>query len=232
MERLGDLRFSHFYGNLVYLDLNNCIYCLGGINSKKCEIYRNDNVLFLNNNLFNSTKIQQNTWEALPDLNYSRQEFASSVINNSIYVFFGFNNITNEDNNSIERLNVNHNDFWEVIMYNVPDYINVSLSSHACASVNSNEVFILGGYDGKAYKDTILSFDANSNTIHDTNYKIPDLRKNVQYHFYKESNFIKVNPTSYSEEKDPSFILIDSKEKVHLLNIKKFNYSIINAVID
>ena len=232
IERLGDLRFSHFYGSLVYLDLSNCIYCIGGINTKKCEIYRNDNVLFTNNNLINSTKIQQNTWEALPDLNYSRQEFCSLVVNNFIYVFFGFNNLTNGNNNSIERINVNFNDFWEVIMYTVSDSINVCLSSHACALVNQEEVYIFGGYDGKTYKDGVLIFNTTNNSIIDTNYKIPDFKKNTMYQFYKEANFVKIVNSNTFDEKDPDYILFDSKEKIHLLNSKTYNYSIINSTFD
>ena len=206
---------------------------MGGINSKKCEVYRNDNVLFTNNNLINSTKIQQNTWEALPDLNYSRQEFCSIVVNNFIYVYFGFNNLTNTNNNSIERLNVNHNDFWEVIMFTVPDNISVCLSSHACILVNPEELYILGGYDGKSYKDHVLRYNFTENSIEDTNYKIPDLKKNSLYQFYKEASFIKINNmTNVLDDKDFNGVLFDSKEKVHLINTNNFNYVVNNGNID
>ena len=43
--KLNDLKFSHFFGNLIFCELNNSLYCIGGINSKKCEIYRNDELI-------------------------------------------------------------------------------------------------------------------------------------------------------------------------------------------
>ena len=49
ITQLEDLLFGHLYGGLFYWNENNTFYCIGGVNSKKCEFYRNDNNIYLSN---------------------------------------------------------------------------------------------------------------------------------------------------------------------------------------
>ena len=99
--KLSDLKFSHFFGNLTYCESNNSLYCIGGINSKKCEIYRNDEIIS-KKTPSSDKKVMQKSWEILPDLNVSRHECSSIFYNNFLYVFFGYNNFINVNNNTIE----------------------------------------------------------------------------------------------------------------------------------
>ena len=87
VNKLAELKFSHFFGNLVFCETNNSFYCIGGINSKKCEIYRNDEIINTNN-LASDKKFVQKMWESLPDLNVSRHECSSIFFNNFLFIFF------------------------------------------------------------------------------------------------------------------------------------------------
>jgi N-acetylneuraminic acid mutarotase len=227
--KLSDLKFSHFFGNMIYCELNSSLYCLGGINSKKCEMYRNDEIVFTNIAL--DKKVTQKVWETLPDLNVSRHECSSIFYNNFLYVFFGYNNLTNFNNNTIERMNIMKHENWEILSYTNPSYLNVTLNSHSIIKYNDNELLILGGFDGKHYRDSIFIFNVKTNSFHQTNLKIPDLKKNTYYYFFKESSFVKI--TEYDNVVDnslPNYVLFDSNNRLHILNSRKFNYQIVNSI--
>ena len=227
--KLSDLKFSHFFGNLIYCELNSCLYCLGGINSKKCEIYRNDEVIFTN--LSSDKKILQKTWESLPDLNVSRHECSSIFHNNFLYIFFGYNNLTNFNNNTIERMNVQKNENWEILSYTNPSYLNVNLNSHSTIRYNENEILILGGFDGKTYRDSVIIFNLKTSSFHQTQLKIPELKKNTYYYFFKESSFVKLKEYENKIENSlPNYCLFDSNNRLHIVNTRKFQYQIINPL--
>lgn len=225
MMHLAETKYSHFYGNLIYVPLNNCIYCLGGINTKKCEIYRNDEIVY--SNYAQDIKINRNSWENIPDMHFYRQEFSSLLFNTYLYVFFGFNNSTNSNNNTIERLNVLKNDRWESVTYSNCHLLNLSLSSHASLVLNDTDILILGGFDGKSYLDTGVIYTVNTNIVKPVQMKIPDIKKNCFYHFFKESRFIKVVDYEYiSDAQNFNFALVDSKDRIHVVNTRKMNYEI------
>ena len=169
--QLDDLKTGHFYGGVFYTPATNSIYSIGGINTKKCEYYRNDDLIFPTDikekdlraiNTNNSINQQNNNihqWEYAPELNVYRQEFAGIISNQFIYIFFGFNNLTNINNNTVERLNIIKNDKWEIIAYSNPGHLILGLSSHGILSKSETEILILGGYDGKSYKDAIITYN-------------------------------------------------------------------------
>lgn len=226
MIQLPELKNCHFYGNLIYVPLNNCIYCLGGINSKKCEIYRNDEILF--SNISEDIRFNKNCWENVAEMNVPRQECSSMLFTNYLYVFFGFNNNLNSNNSSIERINVLKNDTWELINYSNPMNLNLHMSSLSTIEYNENEILFLGGFDGKSYLESIISFNTNTMTITKTNMKIPDLKKNSFYHFFKESSFCHIfEYENIMDENSYNFALFDSKERLHLINTRVFKYSVI-----
>ena len=225
--KLNDLKFSHFFGNLIFCELNNSLYCIGGINSKKCEIYRNDELIKTNLS-FSDKKVVQKTWEPLPDLNVSRHECSSIFHNNFLYVFFGYNNLTNFNNNTIERMNSHKNENWEILSYTNPSYLNVNLNSLSTIRYSDNEILILGGFDGKHYRDSVFLFNVKTSSFHQTQLKIPDLKKNTYYYFFKESSFVKIGEyENLIEGGLPNYCLFDSNNRVHLINTRKFQYQII-----
>ena len=110
MTKLEDLKNSHYYGSMIYVPINNSIYCLGGNNSKKCEIYRNDEILYSNftHDIISDSK----QWTIIPDMNFVRQEFSTVLFNSYLYAFFGHSSTTNCNINTLERINVVKNEKW------------------------------------------------------------------------------------------------------------------------
>ena len=192
---------SHYYGSMVYCNKYNVIYLLGGNNQTKCE------VCYLTNQ--NNKKLQ---WKQIPPLNEERQEFATLFFDDYIYVFFGFSSKKGINLSSIERINVNTNNNFEVV------YINeqITLSSLGCAHYaddtdkdKSNGILLLGGFDGENYVDSSLLFNPKDMKIRDCDIVIPNMSKHSQFLFHKESAFIEFeNGYQYA---------FDMQNNVHLL---------------
>ena len=198
---INNTLYSHYYGSMVYCNKYNVIYLLGGNNQTKCE------VCYLTNQ--NNKKLQ---WKQIPPLNEERQEFATLFFDDYIYVFFGFSSKKGINLSSIERINVNTNNNFEVV------YINeqITLSSLGCAHYaddtdkdKSNGIILLGGFDGENYVDSSLLFNPKDMKIRDCDIVIPNMSKHSQFLFHKESAFIEFeNGYQYA---------FDMQNNVHLL---------------
>ena len=198
---INNTLYSHYYGSMVYCNKYNVIYLLGGNNQTKCE------VCYLTNQ--NNKKLQ---WKQIPPLNEERQEFATLFFDDYIYVFFGFSSKKGINLSSIERINVNTNNNFEVV------YINeqITLSSLGCAHFaddtdkdKSNGILLLGGFDGENYVDSSLLFNPKEMKIRDCDIVIPNMSKHSQFLFHKESAFIEFeNGYQYA---------FDMQNNVHLL---------------
>ena len=204
---LNNTLYSHYYGSMVYCNKYNTIYLLGGNDQVKCEM------CYLTNQTQNSN-VKKLQWKSLPSLNEERQEFASLYFDDYIYVFFGFNSKKGVNLSSIERINVNTNNNFEVV------YINeqITLSSLGCAHFiddtendkdKSQGILLLGGFDGENYMDSSLLFNPKEMKIRDCDIVIPNMSKHSQFLFHKESAFIEFdNGGQY---------VFDSQNNVHLL---------------
>ena len=204
---LNNTLYSHYYGSMVHCNKYNTIYLLGGNNQVKCEM------CYLTNQNQNSN-VKKLQWKSLPSLNEERQEFASMYFDDYIYVFFGFNSKKGINLSSIERINVNTNNNFEVV------YINeqITLSSLGCANFiddtendkeKSQGILLLGGFDGENYMDSSLLFNPKEMKIRDCDIVIPNMSKHSQFLFHKESAFIEFdNGGQY---------IFDSQNNVHLL---------------
>lgn len=235
--RLSDSKYSHYSGNMIYIPLNNSIYLLGGFNSKKCELYRNDD-LFINNKA-EDLSLNKNVWNAIPELNIFRQESSCALINKFLYIFFGYNIGIKENNHTIERINVLKNDEWEVINLKMNENISkelVCLNSNGIIPYREGEVLILGGYDGRSYKDTIFLFKAAAGedaSVEEFSLdifpdKIPDINKNISYLFDKECKFISIGDyEADNTNKYFNFSMFDSRLRLHLVNSNYFKYEIL-----
>ena len=205
---ISNTLYSHYYGTMTYVPKNNSIYFIGGNNQTKCERF----------------SLDENKIKALPQLNEERQEFASMYYNDHIYVFFGFSPKKGINLSSIERINVETNDQFEVI------YINeqITLSSLACARYidedeneeSTDEILLLGGFDGSNYVDTSLVFNAREMKIRDCDIIIPNMNKHFQFLFQKESTFIEIDGNLQ--------MAFDMKNNVHL--ISKESYELFSEV--
>lgn len=204
---ISNTLYSHYYGSFVFCNKYNMLYLLGG-NSEG-----NNEICYINNN----NKIV--TWNSLPPLNEERQEFASLYYDDYIYVFFGFSSKNQSNLSSIERINVNTNDKFEVV------YINeqISLSCLGCAKFledgeqqgDSKEcILLLGGFNGENYIDTSLALNLQEMKIRDCEIIIPNITKHFQFLFQKESAFVEIEPGIQ--------VIYDMKNNVHLLTKESY----------
>lgn len=203
---INNTLYSHYYGSFVFCNKYNMLYLLGG-NSQI-----NNEICYINNN------IKKVTWSPLPPLNEERQEFASIYYDDYIYVFFGFSSKTKSNLSSIERINVNTNDKFEVV------YINeqITISCLGCAKFveegeqgeNKECILLLGGFNGETYIDSTLSLNVQEMKIRDCEIVIPNISKHCQFLFQKESSFVEIDSGLQ--------LIYDSKNNVHLLTKESY----------
>jgi hypothetical protein len=187
----------------VHCQKNNSLYLIGGNNQLQNEIYYFDN----------NPKYE---WEALPPLNEERQEFASICVGDCIYVFFGFSPMTGKNLSSIECINVDKNDQFEVIYVNE----NITLSALACTVLRDDneedeidsveEILLLGGFDGQDFINSSLIFNIKETKIRDSDIQIPDFNKHNQFLFQKENAFLQLE--------NGIQILSDMNNNIHLIS--------------
>ena len=203
---LSDTLYTHYYGNFVFCHKYNMLYLLGGNSDSKNEI------CYINKN------IKKVTWKPLPSLNEDRQEFASLYYDNYIYIFFGYSPKRKSNLSSIERINVNTNDKFEIV------YINeqISISCLGCAKFsdennpgeNKECILLLGGYNGEKYLDSSLALNIQEMKIRDCEIIIPNITKHCQFLFQKESAFVEIDQGIQA--------IYDMKNNVHLLTKESY----------
>jgi hypothetical protein len=197
LNYLGNTLYEHNYGAIVYCSKYGTIYLLGGAYQNKCEI----------SNLYFNKKLD---WKALPSLNEERQKFAAIYFNEFIYVFFGYSIKKGNNLCSIERINVNINDKFEIIYVNEQ----ITLCSLACSQIiDENEknksILLLGGFDGKKFLDTSLILDVKEMKMRDWDIIIPNINKYNNFLFHNECVFVDYN--------DDIKLIFDMNNNVHLL---------------
>jgi hypothetical protein len=222
--------YSHYLGTFVYCPKNKYIYLIGGNSQPGCEMYLPGQTLISN---FNSSTITLNKfnqkktfWKKISDLNEERQEFASMYFNDFIYIFFGFSHLRGKNLSSIERINVDKNDKFEVV------YINeqITLSSLSCALYHpefdhgweKEGILLLGGFDGEKYVESSFVFTPDKMKIRECDVIIPNITKHFQFLFHQESNFMQLDVNN-----SPQFIF-DMKNNVHVLT--KDSYELLSEV--
>ena len=222
--------YSHYLGTFVYCPKNKYIYLIGGNSQPGCEMYLPGQTLISN---FNSSTITLNKfnqkktfWKKISDLNEERQEFASMYFNDFIYIFFGFSHLRGKNLSSIERINIDKNDKFEVV------YINeqITLSSLSCALYHpefdhgweKEGILLLGGFDGEKYVESSLVFTPDKMKIRECDVIIPNITKHFQFLFHQESNFMQLDVNN-----SPQFIF-DMKNNVHVLT--KDSYELLSEV--
>ena len=201
---INNTLYSHYYGVMLYCKKNNIIYLLGGNSQKKCEM--------INYNLIsqdNPEKRNKKKWKALPSLIEERQEFGAMIYNDDfLYAFFGFSHKKGVNLNSIERMNINSHDKFEIVYVNEQ----ITLSSIGCALIedeNEGGILLLGGFDGEKYIETSLVFCPDQMKIRECDIIIPNISKHFQFLFHKETNFIKTDNNLQ--------VVFDMKNNVHVL---------------
>ena len=204
----------------------------------------NANIVLSKNELSDYTKIESSYCK---DINIQRYHFAIYVQNEKyVYIFFGINNFKGAIN-TIEKLNLKNkedlitvksnnnalNDFnWEIVLYKNPKLLPLSIHSMGTCKISPDEILLIGGvtFENK-FSDKILKYNFSHETIYLTSLNIPDININEYYRFWEESNFLSLKDKSgnYTIDDDFYYGMYDAKNKMHLINIKTFNYKIISS---
>ena len=203
---INNTLYTHYFGSFVFCNKYNMLYLIGG-NPEK-----NNEICYINSN------IKKISWSPLPCLNEERREFASLYYDDYIYVFFGFSPKTKSNLSSIERINVNTNDRFEVV------YINeqITINCLGCAKFvedgelgeNKECILLLGGFNGENYIDSTLALNVQEMKIRDCEIVIPNITKHTQFLFQKESAFVEIEPGIQ--------VIYDTKNNVHLLTKESY----------
>ena len=221
---INNTLFSHYYGAIVNCPKNKKIYLLGGNSQPNCESYLNVSSQSISTSTLNHFHPAKNNWKKIPSLNEERQEFAAMYFNDYIYVFFGFSHLKGSNLSSIERININKNDKFEIV------YINeqITLSSLSCAQYHSEfdhgwekeGILLLGGFDGDKYVESSLVFTPKKMKIRECDVIIPNITKHFQFLFHQESSFIQLD--------NHGQFIFDMKNNVHLLT--RDSYELLSEV--
>ena len=221
---LNNTLFSHYYGAIVNCPKMKKIYLLGGNSQPNCEVYSNIFSQSVSSSTLNHFHPTKNIWKKIPSLNEERQEFAAMYFNDYIYAFFGFSHLKGSNLSSIERININKNDKFEIV------YINeqITLSSLSCAQYHSEfdhgwekeGILLLGGFDGEKYVESSLVFTPKKMKIRECDVIIPNITKHFQFLFHQESSFIQLDNNGQ--------FIFDMKNNVHLLT--RDSYEVLSEV--
>ena len=238
---INNTLYNHYYGVFVFCPKNKKLYLLGGNSQSGCEVYTP--TIFQNYNQTSTSTLnkfypKKNFWKKIPDLNEERQEFAAMYFNDYIYVFFGFSHLKGKNLSSIERININKNDKFDII------YINeqITLSSLSCAlyhpefdhGFEKEGILLLGGFDGNKYVENSLLFTPDKMKIRECDVIIPNITKHFQFLFHQESNFIQLDmnyndeDTGINHENKNAQFIYDMKNNIHILT--KDSYELLSEI--
>ena len=204
ISKLKSFKYNHKYGGLILSPDNNSILLIGG-ETQKNEILN-----------FESGVIND-----LAPLLTKRINSAFTFLGNLLFVFFGKNNT------SIEYLNMEKSDKWELVNYNINLNEKINLEGHTAIPVNRNEILILGGKKNKK----MMIFNYKEKNINITNIIMPFIEKIGEYIFDKDKYFnaymgndsIEINNSNNSLNQ---LIGMDSMGNIHSFT-NDFNFSVI-----
>jgi hypothetical protein len=223
MEKIKELAEDHKGGSFIYVPNTNSIYCISGLMSVLTE------KLKLNKNFDIDPEVN---WKPVNKLIYPRSYYSSFVQNDcKIYIILGFDLWDNEYLSSVDRYDTSApgEEGWKNIKLKGDKIPKLSFAS--CIPCSDDEIYIIGGKDENHIENTFLFlYDVKNDTIEDSNMRMPinnmeDDSKNL---FYQENCFVTLRPENDDFEKAFLLALFDSKNYLHLVNIKNFDYSYVS----
>lgn len=120
---------------------------------------------------------------------------------------------------------------WEIVNFKNPKNVIIGLHSMGLCFLNPDEVLLIGGVikDNK-FSNKMLKYNLTHEMIHLSPQTIPDIETNEYYRFWEETNFLSLKDLSgnYNTNDDFYYGMFDAKNKIHLLNIKTFEYRILD----
>jgi hypothetical protein len=225
ITKINQLAEDHTGGSFVYVPFTNSIYCISGLSSTWTEVMQ------LNKN-FEITP--ECTWEPLNQLTFPRGYYSTFVQNDiKIYLILGYDLWDNEYLSSVMRLDTSApSEGWKEIRLKGEKIPRLCFA--ACIPCSDDEVYIIGGEDENLMENLIVyCYDIRNNTIEDSNMRLPKMNSKSESKeslnlFYQENSFIPVKSQGENSDKNFFLALYDTKNFMHLVNIKNFDYSYIS----
>ncbi len=221
MSKLADLNHNHSGGALI--KHRDYLLCLSGINTRKVEKYHNSDLF---KGVFVDKKIN-NSWVEFTEMNNQRTLSSYATINDKyLYAIFGFNGVTKQILDSIERLDLEKGLQWEYINIRSEKNLPIYFYNHCSFNKDKETVLIFGGINGHTGKENKAFYilDLNSNSLRETETNIEKdetkllFSRNVNTIQYQESQNKKFHSIIFNDD----FQIFDVE--VDGLSISKYNF--------
>ena len=229
MNKLAKLTDNHIFGTLIYVEASNSVICLSGSRSKSVESYFNDDMLsnFLKRKIrkIPSPNKNKNSWIRLPDLNEERTNCPFIFLDTKyIYGFFGYDITNKRYLETIERLDLENLEKWEIINFKSDKNNSIFKKGHSIIKLTDTDLLLLGGYDGNSDSpcDNLCFFNMINSEYSTSDKRFPDVDTKKHYSFQKNSNsspFIDINNKLH-------YAAIDEKNAIHIVEVKSLKYDL------
>ena len=178
----------HYYPSLTILR-NEYLIVIGGLNSKKCELY----------------SITNKKWKELPELPEERYG-ASAIcdnISNRVYLIGGYNHTSKKCCMTLLKLNVNKSVKWDTIL-NIHNAEILARMNTSIVKIDDGRLLILGGEDGEGKrKEDIVEINLKEKVFHP---------KIIESKFAKPPKFVSMR-FALSGSNEELFAMDDNEEE-------------------
>ena len=144
MSKLNQFINNHSSGSMILH--NSTLLCLSGLFNKKVEKYQNNELFNKSNSIIDN--YETNFIKELPDMNYERSSCPYVIIDNKfLYGIYGFNHPKNKCLDSVERINLEKESLWELIIIKSTQNSKSLFFGHSLFK-KEDEVILFGGANG------------------------------------------------------------------------------------
>ena len=189
---LVNLTDFHINGSVLLIQTKKEIVFISGKDTSNVETY----------------SIKNKIISTLPPISQTREHCCSCLINEKIYLFMGINPTTQEEINTIEYIDINKGNKWEVWQHTIPfNFLGMN-----CFHSKQNEIIFVGGHSlsGEVLKMLFL-FDLTNGSGMAAKY-FDDLEGGLSFEHQKGYNIYLNSENKYS------IIMIDDNNKLFSFN--------------
>jgi hypothetical protein len=240
---LHRLNENHSSGNLIYINYDNSLYCIGGRESQTIERLKLPSKL--------SPKIYDlsESWQIICSINCNRVYFCSFVVNeNILYNLLGYDYETKDYCTNIQKLDISSS-MHNLVTVEMKETFSPRLTLASCIKFMENGVYILGGMlNDKERNPNVYIFDASSNIFLKTSLLVkPNQELDASSYFKGEHNMNSMNgnlnavscaslnfineslfvPMKFKIENETNaffYSMFDSNSFLHLFSLKDFKH--------
>ena len=179
LPHMNDKRSNHA---MIYIESKKLILVISGSKSS-CEKYN----------------FSINEWEYIPNLSKPRERAGCALINDYLYIFFGFERLKSRYLFDIERININDFEKWE----NISHKIKPSLMKKQAVGIlnyknneNNDVILITGGVNSLRNEcSDVLNFNIDNNEISKISTPLPNNSSFINMEFIQlyDDNYYNIN---------------------------------------